>query len=182
MSFLIAIVALVGALCVVNMVLTLGVVRRLREHTKLLDVLYETIDLMGGPPAAGRDLGVGDVAGDFEVTTADGDRLTRDSLPEGTVLAFMSPDCGGCHEKLPAFVSWAAGQDRSRVLAVVDNRSGDSADMIATLRPVAQVVVDGAVSAAFRVRSYPTFLEVAAGGTLLAAAPEISRLPAGAPA
>ncbi|MEV0385478.1 hypothetical protein [Nonomuraea sp. NPDC050643] len=182
MSYLIAVVALVGALCVVDLVLTLGVVRRLREHTKLLDALYEAVDLMGGPPAAGGRLGVGDVAGDFEVTTADGARLTRDLLPEGTVVAFLSPDCRGCHERLPAFASWAAGQNRSRVLAVVDDRAGDPTEMIATLRPVAQVIVDGAMSGAFGVQAYPTFLQVAAGGRLLASAPEISRLPAGAPA
>ncbi|WP_433442522.1 hypothetical protein [Nonomuraea sp. CA-141351] len=180
MPYLIAVVALVGALCLVDLVLTLGVVRRLREHTKLLDALYEAVDLMGGPLGGGQ-LSPGDVAGDFEATTVDGTRLTRDLLPDGTVVAFLSPDCSGCHEKLPAFASWAAGQDRSRVLAVVDNRSGDPAEMVTTLKPVAQVIVDSAVSNAFGVQSFPTFLQVATGGKLLAAAPEISRLPAGSP-
>ncbi|MEV4112454.1 hypothetical protein [Nonomuraea sp. NPDC049695] len=182
MPYLIAVVALVGALCLVDLVLTLGVVRRLREHTKLLDGLYEAVDLMGGPLGGGRQLSPGDVVGDFEATTVDGTRLTRELLPDGTVVAFLSPDCSGCHEKLPAFASWAAGQDRSRVLAVVDNRSGDPAEMVTTLQPVAQVIVDSAVSDAFGVQSFPTFLQVATDGKLLAVAPEISRLPAGSPA
>ncbi|MET9249357.1 hypothetical protein [Nonomuraea sp. NPDC003709] len=182
MSYLIAVVALIGALSLVGLVLTLGVVRRLREHTKLLDGLYEAIDLMGGPSGPGGGPAVGDVAGDFEATTVDGSPLTRDLLPDGTVVAFLSPDCRGCHEKLPGFASWAAGQDRSRVLAVVDNRSGDPADMVSALKPVAQVIVDSAVSNAFGVHSFPTFLQVTAGGRLLAVAPEISRLPAGSPA
>ncbi|MEV0231398.1 hypothetical protein [Nonomuraea sp. NPDC050786] len=182
MPYLIAVVALVGALCLVDLVLTLGVVRRLREHTKLLDALYEAVDLMGGPAGAGGRMSPGDVAAEFEATTVDGTPLTRELLVDGTVVAFLSPDCSGCHEKLPGFASWAAGQDRSRVLAVIDNRSGDPAEMVTALRAVAQVVVDSAVSDAFGVQAFPTFLQVATGGRLLAVAPDISRLPAGSPA
>ncbi|MFB4268406.1 TlpA family protein disulfide reductase [Nonomuraea sp. GTA35] len=182
MSYLIAVVAFVGVLCAVDLVLTLGVVRRLKEHTKLIDALYEAVDLMGGPPGAGGRLAVGDVVGEFEATTTDGTRLTRDLLPDGTVIAFLSPDCQGCHDKLPAFAAWAAGQDRARVVAVLDDRAGEPGEMLGMLLPVAQVVVDGAVSRAFGVPAYPTFLQVAAGGRLLAVGPEISRLPAGAPA
>ncbi|MEV1243621.1 TlpA family protein disulfide reductase [Nonomuraea sp. NPDC050022] len=184
MPYLIAIVVLVGALCLLDLLLTLGVIRRLREQTKLIDALYEAV---GTGVLAGADNGlpVGEVVGDFDATTVDGTRVARDLLPEGTVVAFMSPDCQGCHEQLPEVVSWAAGQDRSRVLAVVDGRSGDPASLVTKLSPVAQVIVEEApsgVANAFRVQSFPTFFQVAEGGKLLARAPRISRLPAVSPA
>lgn len=186
MPYLIAIVALVGTLCLVDLLLTLGVVRRLREQTKLIDALYEAVGtgaLAGA--GGGGGLAVGEVVGDFDTTTMDGTRVTRDLLPEGTVVAFLSPDCKGCHEQLPELTSWAASQDRSRVLAVVDGRSGDPEELVTTLSPVAQVITGDAfpqVAGVFRVQSFPTFFQVAAGGRLLATAPRISRLPAGSPA
>ncbi|WP_180903771.1 TlpA family protein disulfide reductase [Nonomuraea indica] len=187
MSFLIALVALIGVLCLVLLLLTLAVVRRLREHTKLIDALYEAVGagLAGAGHGAAAGLAVGEAAGDFDATTVDGDRVSRDLLPEGAVVAFLSPDCPGCHEQLPELVSWAADRDRSRVLAVVDGRSGDPAQLVTALSPVARVVVDDAsaqVAEAFKVQAFPTFLQVGAGGRLLATAPRVSRLPAGSPA
>ncbi|MEV0150232.1 MULTISPECIES: hypothetical protein [unclassified Nonomuraea] len=184
MPYLVAIMVLVGVLCLVDLLLTLGVVRRLREHTKLIDALYEVVGA-GGPPGAGASLPIGEAVGDFDATTVDDVRVTRDGLPEGTVVAFLSPDCRGCHEQLPELTSWAARHDRSRVLAVVDGRSGDPAELVTTLSPVAQVIVERTspqVAEAFKVQAFPTFFQVAAGGKLLATAPRVTRLPAGAPA
>jgi hypothetical protein len=113
---------------------------------------------------------------DFATSTVDGEAVSRDGLPEGTVLAFLSPDCRGCHEQLPEVASWA---QNNRLLAVVNGRSADPSALVAQLAPVAQVVVeDGAspISEAFKVRSYPTFRLVGAGGRLMAAAGHISRL------
>lgn len=185
MPYLIAVVVLVGALCLMNLVLALGLVRRLREHTKLLDVLYETIDLMGGPPGPRGELATGEVVGDFDATTLDGARVTRDLLVEGTVVAFLSADCGGCRDQLPEIASWAAGQDRDRIVAVVDARSGDPAELLTTLSPVAQVITEDKATqllSAFKVQAFPTFCRLAEGGRLLAVEGRISRLSAGAAA
>ncbi|MFI6598656.1 TlpA family protein disulfide reductase [Nonomuraea sp. NPDC050536] len=184
MPYLIATVVLIGALCLMDLLLTLAVVRRLKEHTKLIDALYEVADA-GALAGAAGGVAVGEVVGDFDTTTVEGSHVARDLLPEGTVVAFLSPDCRGCHEQLPELASWAAGQDRSRVLAVIDGRSGDPAQLVMTLSPVAQVILDDArpqVADAFRVQSFPAFFHVAAGGRLLATAPRISRLSAGSPA
>jgi len=184
MPYLIAVVVLVGALCLMNLVLGLAVVRRLREHTKLLDALYETVDLMGGPPGTRGKLAVGEVVGDFDATALDGTRMTRDLLPEGTVVAFLSADCGGCRDQLPEIASWAAGQDRQRVLAVLDARAGDPEELVTALSPVAQVIMDEktAVRAAFAIDAFPTFCQVAEGGELLAIEGRINLLPVGSPA
>ncbi|WP_067141540.1 TlpA family protein disulfide reductase [Microtetraspora malaysiensis] len=178
--YLIAIVILVGIVSLLSLLLCLAVIRRLREHTKLIDALYEVVG--NGLPSAHAGPSLGDVVGEFDATTVDGDRVARDLLPDGTVVAFLSPECRGCREQLPELAAWAAGQDRARVLAVVDGHAADPAHLVTTLAPVARVVIADAsnpVARAFGVESYPTFFEVAAGGRLLAMEAKISRLPAG---
>ncbi|MFI6599468.1 hypothetical protein ACIBHX_24715, partial [Nonomuraea sp. NPDC050536] len=80
MAYLIAVVVLVGVLCLLDLVLTLGVVRRLREHTKLVDALYEMVATMGAPAGPA----VGEVVGEFDVTTVDGSRVSRELLADQT--------------------------------------------------------------------------------------------------
>ncbi|OKI81715.1 hypothetical protein [Micromonospora sp. CB01531] len=184
MPYLIAALLLVGALGALNLLLALGVIRRLREHTKLLDALYEYVGATrtAAPGEGARGPSAGDVVGEFTATTVDGLPLAPDLLATPTVVAFLSPDCGGCREQLPELLDWARGQDRQRVLAVVDGRSGDPADLVEALNPVAQVVVeavDGPVANAFRVQAYPLFCVLGEGGVLTAVLPRVSRLPVG---
>ncbi|MFI9592706.1 TlpA family protein disulfide reductase [Nonomuraea sp. NPDC052265] len=169
---------LVCVLCLVGLVLTLGVARRLQEHRKLIDALYEVVARGGAPGADG--LTVGDTVGEFDVRTVDGGRVARDLLPDGTVVAFLSADCGRCRTELPELASWAARQDRSRVLVVVD-----AEPMAETLSPVAQVVVEageGRLTGAFQVTSFPSFFQVAADGSVRARIGGVSQLPAGSAA
>ncbi|WP_327292393.1 TlpA disulfide reductase family protein [Streptomyces sp. NBC_01198] len=185
MPLLIAVVSLLGVLCLLTLVLTLGVIRRLREHTKLMDALYEAIDLMGGPPTGLATLGKGELVGDFAATTLDGDQVTRELLPEGAVVAFLSADCGGCRDQLPEIASWAAGQDRRQIVAVLDATSGDPEELVTALSPVAQVIVEDeltTVGRAFGLKVFPTFYQVSGEGRLLAVEGRISRLPVGSPA
>ncbi|MFG1810798.1 hypothetical protein [Streptomyces sp. NPDC049040] len=185
MPYLTAVVALLSVMCLLTLVLTLGVIRRLREHTKLMDALYEAIDLMGGPPGPRGALGAGELVGEFDATTMDGDRVTRELLPEGAVVAFLSADCGGCRDQLPEIASWAAAQERRQVVAVLDARSGDPEELVTALSPVARMIVGDdvpAVGKAFGVQAFPTFYQVSAGGRLLAVEGRISRLRVGSPA
>ncbi|MFI7416635.1 TlpA family protein disulfide reductase [Nonomuraea sp. NPDC049684] len=178
MTPLLIVSILLCALCLAGLVLMLGVARRLQEHGKLIDALYEVVEQRGGPGAKG--LAAGEVAGAFDVRTVDGDRVARDLLPEGTVVAFLSSDCGRCRTELPELASWAARQDRSRVLVVVD-----AEPLARTLSPVAQVVVEpdgGPVTGAFQVDSFPSFFQVAAGGGVLARIRGVAQLPAGSAA
>lgn len=185
MPLLIAVVSLLGVLCLLTLVLTLGVIRRLREHTKLMDALYEAVDLLGAGPATSlASLDKGELVGDFAATTLDGDPVTRELLPEGAVVAFLSANCAGCRAQLPEIASWAAGQDRRQVVAVLDSSSGDPEELVTALSPVAQVVVedDLAMGNAFGLKVFPTFYQVSGEGRLLAVEGKISRLPVGSPA
>ncbi|MFF4773831.1 TlpA disulfide reductase family protein [Microtetraspora fusca] len=174
MPFLIAAVVLVGVVCLVDLVLTVGVIRRLREHTEFLTTL--------GREAPG--LGVGEEVGPFAVHAADGGPLTRDHLTRETLFGFFSPDCEPCKAKLPAFVRYAAEMPggRDRVVAVIAADEGADGEFRSRLGEVARVVVEdhtGPLSAAFRVRAYPSLFLVAPDGAgrvvVTTDAPELSR-------
>lgn len=115
---------LVGALGTVDLLLTIGVIKRLREHTELLAT-------MGAPPAPA--LGIHEEPGDFEVSDADGRVVRRDALGDA-VVAFFSPTCKPCKATMPAFVEYARAfwGGRDQVLAVVVGDAALASDINAT--------------------------------------------------
>lgn len=178
---LVVLVALLGVLSALNLLLSFGLIRRLREHTELIDAVYEFV--ADGPAAAAPAVAAPAAVGEFRATTADGEPLGRDDLAPSTVVAFLAVDCKGCHEQLPHLLDWARDQDRQRIVAVVDGRGGDPFDLVAQLLPVARVVVDtNEVAAAFGIRSYPRFCVIGPDATLSAVVPTVARLPVGAAA
>ncbi|MGW4638166.1 redoxin domain-containing protein [Sphaerisporangium sp. NPDC004334] len=167
MSFLVAAVILVGVLCVLNLILMVGVIKRLREHTELLSG-------MDGRGGLRPSIGVGDEVGPFSASTVDGTELSRASVTDDTVVAFFSPNCQPCREKLPRFVEYSRSLPRGRdqaVAVVISSDPGEAIDFTTKLSPAAVVVVeapDGPVSKAFEVKAYPTLLRVApANGRLV---------------
>jgi thiol-disulfide isomerase/thioredoxin len=155
MTTLIAAVVLLALLCLANLVLTYGVIRRLREHTALLS------QSAGGPPPD-LILGPGSTVGPFTATTVDGAVVDGDDLAAGTLVSFFSPGCGACATQLPEFVQLAGnhpgGQDG--VLAVVVGEEAESAEQLAALAPVARVVLaqpGHEIETAFRVQGFPSF-------------------------
>jgi protein-disulfide isomerase len=156
--FLTAAVVLVGVLCAVDLILTVGVIKRLREHTARLSA-------MRGIPS----VQAGERIGEFAALTVDGEQVTADHLADDTLVGFFSPTCEPCKEKLPKFVEYARTVPgrRDRVLATVVGDGEQAEEFVAQLRPVARVVVEdsgGAVSAAFKARAYPLVLRVGPDG------------------
>ena len=158
MPFVIAAVALVGVVCVLNLVLTVGVIKRLREHTALLS----QTDAHAAPA-----IRVGDEVAAFATTTVGGEPVSRDQLAGETLVGFFTPGCGPCEKRLPEFVAYARTLPggRDRVLAtVVASDPAEAAGYVADLSPVAKVMVEdsaGVVTRAFRATAYPTVLLVA---------------------
>ncbi|WP_026212553.1 TlpA family protein disulfide reductase [Longispora albida] len=153
MAYLTAAVVLVGGLCVLNLLLTLGVIRRLREHTELLS--------RRGSVADDRTPQPGQVIGEF----SSGGLVTAD-LGERTLVGFFSPSCAPCKEMLPSFVELAKGYAGPVVAVVVAAGDEDAPGSVAALEPVARVVVEapgGAAGKAFGVSAWPTFLVVSGG-------------------
>ncbi|MFH0518504.1 thioredoxin domain-containing protein [Streptomyces sp. M41] len=158
MPVVIATFVLVGLLCALNLVLTVGVIKRLREHT---DLLAER----GG----GRlSLAPGDQVGEFSSRTVEGEPVDHRVIDTETVVAFFSPTCGPCKEKLPKFVEYArtVPGGRDRVLAAVAADRDDAAaaePMVSALAPVARVLAGEdaeQLAEACKVQGFPVILKV----------------------
>jgi len=178
MAFVVAALVLVGLLSVVNLVFSFGVIRRLREHTTILDRLSR--GSVGGveQPIMSAP---GTVVGDFAVSTVDGDPVSRDLFAGTTLVGFLSPSCGPCHERLPMFVEQARRHERGQVLAVVVAQDGDdgASTIVDDLVGVARVVREadgGPVSSAFDVHGFPAFAVIGPQGEIVASGYELSAL------
>jgi hypothetical protein len=164
MSVLAALVAVTAALCLLDLLLTFGVIRRLREHERRLADI-------GAPPR--RRLEPGSPIGPFTATTTDGALVSGATLPAGAVVAFFSPTCAPCAEQLPRFVDFAATLPGGpkQAFAVVCGDLMQADPLVAKLEPVAQVLVEdsgGPLAAAFGVFAFPTLYVVDGDGTIRA--------------
>jgi thiol-disulfide isomerase/thioredoxin len=163
MSYLAAAVTVVGLLCLVDLLLTFGVIRRLREHSVAL--AGQSGGGVGEPL-----LDVGETVGDFAAVTVNGEPVLRAFVDRETIVGFLSPGCPPCERRLPQFVEAARTAGRDRVLAVLtDTTEADAAEMLTALSPVARVVVeaeDGALTKAFGVTAFPAFCRIDAAHTV----------------
>ncbi|MFG1805964.1 hypothetical protein [Streptomyces sp. NPDC049040] len=170
MPYLVTLVVVLTALCLLDLALTVGVVRRLREHTELL----------GRRPAAGSRapaerlaiLPEGEVAADFEAAATDGSTVSRAAIDTPLLVGVFSPTCDTCHEALPGFLDLAARVPggAAKVLAVVVAGMGDTGPLCAKLEPVSRVVVErmgGALTSALTIRAFPAFALVGSGGRIM---------------
>jgi hypothetical protein len=157
MPYVVSVTVVIGAVAILNLILTFGVIRRLREHSELLAA--------GGPGAPDVMLSAGAAPAEFAATTTDGARVTRDDLGGEMLIGFLSPGCEPCREQAPRFVerAGALAGGRSRALAVVIGEQPAVQDLLRQLEPVARVVIErdinaeGTVSHAFGVRAFPAF-------------------------
>ncbi|WP_223190563.1 redoxin domain-containing protein [Nonomuraea terrae] len=158
--------------------LTLAVIRRLRQHTELIN--------RGGarPSAQGEiTLPAGARVGDFRVVTVDNREVTRDDLREGMLVAFFSPRCPSCEEQKPAFVRYASGLSGGRddVMAVLLGSPEELGGLREELSGVAQIVieadVDGDMSKAYGLGGYPAFCLMGQDGVLAVTGFRVDVLP-----
>ncbi|MFI6485653.1 TlpA family protein disulfide reductase [Nonomuraea sp. NPDC050663] len=158
-------VVVLTVLCLVNLLLTVGVVRRLREHTELL------AEQAAAPPPPLRP-GTR-VPGYAELTGA----------TEESVIGFLSPGCEPCRTLLPGFLE-RAGAAGSSLAVVVGGaeRAKEYTDRITGHVEVAVEEMGGPLTSAFQVTVFPTFFVVAPDGTVLGSGNGLTALerPAGA--
>jgi thiol-disulfide isomerase/thioredoxin len=170
-----AVASVVGVVALLNLLLTMGVIRRLRDHTtQLARVAVHAGDAI---------LPTGSRVGDFGVTTADGESVSADGLTGRTLVGFFSPGCPACEKLLPAFVAYAASVPggRQQVLAVVAGDSDEASAHVEALRGCARVVRaghDDEVLQAFGVRAFPGVCMVEPDRTVVAAGPDFTGFPA----
>ena len=173
MPFVIAAVVIVGVISIVDLLLTYGVVRRLREHTRQLTAL-------GAGATAGLMAAKGSAIGEFSAADTTSAALSRATFTRSTLVGFFTPGCTPCEALLPRFVSAARRwRDSSRpVLAIVAPGAGDDA-YAEHLASVARVVVGehaNTVAAAFEVRGFPVVCLVNDGGVVVDDKVDVDRL------
>lgn len=148
-------VILLTVLCLINLVLVLGLTRKIRGIES---------QLSADGPIPEPLLAVGERIDDFEAITTNGNKLHRDGLANGTLVGFFDPQCETCHENLPFFVTEAGTQPPEHVLAVVRDDE-EHEEMVSMLSGVSMVVVErrrGPVAKAFHVRGTPAFCRLGA--------------------
>ncbi|MER5625693.1 TlpA disulfide reductase family protein [Streptosporangium sp. NPDC002544] len=163
MAYLAAVAVLVGLLVVTNLIFTVGVVRRLREHTAELAALRD-----GGSGGVDVAMPAGSSVDGFDATSVADLPVSLATLGERPLVGFFSPSCQPCKERLPSFVEYAATRPggRDAVLAVTVGTREETAALVELLRPVATVVVEadrGPVQQAFGVTGFPAFVLVEEG-------------------
>jgi hypothetical protein len=167
-----AVVVALSLLGLGNLVITVTVVRRLNEHTGVLD------RLAGEPPLVTRPVGA--TVDEFAAVATDGTAVASGRLAPPTLVGFFSPGCGPCHERLPEFVARARRVPAGRALAVVAGAGNAAAELVTELAGAATVVLeppDGPVARAFGVRGFPAFALLGDGGRIEATGTELTALP-----
>jgi len=181
-TFLTALIVVVGIVCVLNLVLVFGVIRRLKEHDQALARLPHGA---GAPAASMR--APGSEVGEFTAVSTDDVPVTKETLHAETMVGFFSVSCAPCVENAPKFAEHAAGVPGGRdsvLTVVVADGDDDPSEMVRVLGDTARVVVegyDGPIATAFSVTAFPTYAVVAAG-RITATALDVTTLPVPAPA
>jgi hypothetical protein len=169
-----AAVVVFGTLTTLNLILTLGVIRRLREQSERLATVDsgQSIEPMIAP---------GQTPADFTATTIDGEVITRDDVTGARLIAFVSPTCDACAVQIPMLLDRAASMPggRDNVVVVVVGKGDGVVQYAEQFRAVAHVVAEtatGPVTRAFEAGGFPAFGLLDADGRLVASAVSIDRL------
>jgi peroxiredoxin len=169
-----AVVLLLTIVVVGNLLLTWGMVRRLRN-------LQEQVGLAFGPLQNG--LAPGDPAPDFFAVTASGDRVTRDELVRSeTVLAFFSPTCSACESHIPSVRQLAglAPGSGPAVVAVVDGRVDESSHLVDEMEGDVVMVFaprsENDLLEDYRVNAYPSYYVISPDGRITNSHMDLSQL------
>lgn len=175
MWILSAAVVIFGVLTTLNLILTLGVLKKLREQG-------EQLAHAGGKehqpdPIVER----GEVVDDFATTSLDGAAVTRAGATGLRLVAFVSPMCDMCAAQIPNLLDRAAHMPggRDNVLITVVGKGDDVTEYAQQFRPLAQVVVEpgsGAVNRAFRLDRFPAYGLIDAEGRVVTSSDHIDRL------
>jgi hypothetical protein len=176
-TYLVVGVAILCVLCLFDLLLTLGVVKRLRDHENRLakPTGYEAMGNLASSLVQGSRPGA------FDVRTTEGDLLTLDGMIDGAVVAFMSPHCKPCVSKLPAFIEHTSAlpDGKLRVTVVLTGEEAEATPMAAQLEQVARVVIepfDGPMTTAFAVTALPVIFVLTGEGRVAATSYEIDQL------
>jgi hypothetical protein len=176
MYYLTAAVTVAIVATALNLLLTFGVIRKLRVHDAKL----------AGRGAVGRDAAhpAGTTVATVTATALDGGTVSSVRPGAAQLVAFFSVGCGACDERMPEFLAY---QLRTGVaaFAVVVTGADDSGPYVARLAGHVGVVVEparGPLATAFGVTSFPALCLVDGDGTVIAGGNDLQQFPEFVPA
>lgn len=155
-----------------NLVLILGIVRRMRQMGPMIPADY--LDIESGPQP-------GTPLPEFAVRTTDGGQADSSAFTAGRgLLAFLSVGCGACSEELPQLRSYVAKErlDPTRSLILVSGDPDGVGEYARAASMFARVVVEeanGPLIRTFDIKAFPTVLALH-DGRVQANAPSVSAL------
>ncbi len=167
-SFALASIAV--AISLFNLLLILGIVRRMRQRGPMIPAEYVEIE---SGPQPGMPLP------EFSVHTTAGDRADSSAFSAGRgLVAFLSVGCGACSEELPQLRSYVANQrvDPARSLVFVSGDPDGLSEYARAASAFSQVVVEeanGPLTRRFDIKAFPTVLALH-DGRVQANAPSVS--------
>ncbi len=177
MAFVIVLTILFGALSSFNIILTMGIVRRLRE----MNAKERTVTApKGDMPSVMRT--EGEQVEAFEGVTVRNEPVSEQFLSVGPVLTgVFAYGCSSCHERIPEFISLIKSQgfDRDRVLVILVGKHADFTEELPLLDPIATVIVEGRqgpVARALGVKAYPALAVIGADGMVRTSGPGVESL------
>lgn len=175
MAVIIASLIVVSVVSLLNLALCMGIIRRLREHTELLEKRPAAHEEEQGVLAAGSAVGA------FSAGTTAGETISEADLDREAIVAFFSPGCQPCQSALPEFIDYARGlPEDTKVMAVVVGNKADGEQMVERLTPAITVITDTqapSMVSAFSVRGYPAFYHIKADSTVATSGHSMSNLP-----
>jgi thiol-disulfide isomerase/thioredoxin len=161
MEFLVSIVALIGAMSVLNLLLTMAVIRRLKQ--KPSDPIEP--DLPELPAGSKLPVFRGESVSGAVVASAD-------LAGSGSLFAFFDTGCSVCKPTVPKLVEYARdnGLKADQVIAVIGGDRVAATEYVEELDGAATVIVEetlGPVASAFSITGIPAFVEVDSTGTVV---------------
>jgi len=158
-------VLLIGVILSLNVVMTLGLVRRLRQIHRSVSEWIPSNRFVPLPDG----LSVGEPPPSFSVTDLDGGVFSKTTLDgQISVLGFFAASCGSCRLYLPRLRDLSKRRSRDlQSLVVIDGDPAHADDLIAMGRETGRVVAgehSAGMSGIFKVRLYPTFYVVDGSG------------------
>jgi hypothetical protein len=148
-------VALLAVFVVVNLILTIGLIRRIRTMAQEGSSAPE----IASKPQPGKRLG------HFAVTTSEGRRFTERDLATGShLVAFLSPTCPSCRAIKDQMAAGLAGESMVVFIAAFGDEQV-AAEMVRALTPVAvtTLMADESAAEAFGSSAFPTLVRVVDG-------------------
>jgi hypothetical protein len=173
MAVIYACLGIVGALCVLDLLMTFAVIRRLREHTELLGS-NDAFDL----PVV--SLAVGQIPEAGPQVTLSGEPLS--GLTGFRMVGFFSSSCPICPERVAPFAAYATDHRLARdsVLAVIVRSDDEMPSYLDQLTAVAHVCAEGhrgQLGQAFGVKAFPAFCLLDGNGAVVASGFDPATLP-----